>query len=135
MLPAGPKAVGARSNIGTTGLAIAASSAHKQQAWEFVKFAAGPIGQALIGESGLFVPALTSATRSPGFALAHTRIRNLAVLTDGPMHSGYLPVTPSWQKIDALMDRDIGPVLRGGRPASALKTGLSETVDQVLRSP
>jgi multiple sugar transport system substrate-binding protein len=135
VLPAGPNGHGAKSNIGTTGLAIAASSTRKQQAWEFVKFATGPIGQALIGGSGLFVPALTSAIRSAGFAIAHNRIRNLAVLTDGPGHSGYLPVTPAWQKIDALMDRDIGPVLRGRRPATSLKTGLSRTVDQVLRSP
>jgi multiple sugar transport system substrate-binding protein len=135
VLPAGPNGHGAKSNIGTTGLAIAASSARKQQAWEFVKFATGPIGQALIGESGLFVPVLTSAIHSPGFAFAHNRIRNLAVLTDGPGNSGYLPVTPAWQKIDALMDREIGPVLRGRRPATSLKTDLSRTVDQVLRSP
>ena len=64
VLPVGPKGHGARSNIGTTGLAIAASSPRKQQAWEFVKFATGPVGQALIGESGLFVPVLTSAIHS-----------------------------------------------------------------------
>ena len=58
VLPVGPKGRGAQSNIGTTGLAIAASSSRKQQAWEFVKFATGPVGQALIGESGLFVPVL-----------------------------------------------------------------------------
>jgi multiple sugar transport system substrate-binding protein len=135
VLPAGPKSDRASSNIGTTGLAIAASSRRKQQAWEFVKFATGPVGQALIGASGLFVPVLTSGTKSAGFASAHNRIRNLAVLTDGPAHSGYLPVTPVWQKIDALMDRDIGPVLRGRRPATSLKTGLSRAVDQVLGSP
>jgi multiple sugar transport system substrate-binding protein len=135
VLPAGPNGHGAKSNIGTTGLAIAASSTRKQQAWEFVKFATGPIGQTLVGESGLFVPVLTSAIHSPGFAFAHNRIRNLAVLTDGPGHSGYLPVTPAWQKIDSLMDREIGPVLRGRRPATSLKTDLSRTVDQVLRSP
>jgi multiple sugar transport system substrate-binding protein len=135
VLPAGPKSDRASSNIGTTGLAIAASSPRKQQAWEFVKFATGPVGQALIGASGLFVPVLTSGTKSAGFAGAHNRIRNLAVLTDGPAHSGYLPVTPVWQKIDALMDRDIGPVLRGRRPATSLKTGLSRAVDQVLGSP
>ena len=135
VLPVGPKGRGAQSNIGTTGLAIAASSSRKQQAWEFVKFATGPVGQALIGESGLFVPVLASAIHSPGFAHAHTRIRNLAVLTDGPAHSGYLPVTPAWPKIDALMDREIGPVLRGTRPATSLKSGLSRAIDQVLRVP
>jgi hypothetical protein len=31
------------------------------------------------------------------------------------------------------MDREVGPVLRGTRPASTLKSGLSRTIDQVLR--
>ena len=53
VLPTGPKGHAAHSNIGTTGLAIAASSPRKKQAWEFVKFAAGPVGQAVIAESGL----------------------------------------------------------------------------------
>jgi multiple sugar transport system substrate-binding protein len=57
------------------------------------------------------------------------------VLTDGPAHSDYLPVTPAWQKVDALMDRDFGPVLRGTRPAISLKSGPSKAIDQVLRSP
>jgi len=115
-------------------LAIAATSSRKEQAWEFVKFAAGPIGQGLIGESGLFVPVLTPAVGSPGFAKAHSNIRNLDVLIGGPANSGYLPVTAAWERIDALMDRGFGPVLRGVRPATSLQTGLSHDVDEVLRS-
>src|SRR5271168_1867075 len=113
VLPTGPKGRAARSNIGTTGLAIAASSPRKQQAWEFVKFATGPVGQAVTGESGLFVPALRSAIESAGFAEAHHRLGNLAVLSGGPAHSEGMPVTPQWPKIASLMDRNIGPVLRG----------------------
>ncbi|SRX95043.1 putative sugar-binding lipoprotein [Mycobacterium tuberculosis H37Rv] [Mycobacterium shimoidei] len=135
VLPAGPHGGKGRSNIGTTGLAIAASSHRKQQAWEFVKFAAGPVGQAIIGETGLFVPVLRSAINSPGFASAHQRIGNLAVLTDGPAHSEGLPVSPAWEKVNALMDRNFGPVLRGSRPATSLAAGLSHEVDEVLRSP
>jgi multiple sugar transport system substrate-binding protein len=135
ILPSGPKAHVSRSDIGTTGLAIAASSPRKEQAWEFVKFATGPVGQALIAETGLFVPVLTSVIDSPAFAHAHSRIRNLAVLTGGPAHSGYLPVTPAWEKIDALMDRSFGPVLRGTRPATSLASDLSPAVDRVLSSP
>ena len=135
VLPVGLKDHGAQSDIGTTGLAIAASSPRKEQAWEFVKFATGPAGQAMIGESGLFVPVLNSAIHSAGFTKAHTRIRNLSVLTDGPAHSGYLPVTPAWEKINALIDRSFGPVLRGARPATSLKTGLARNIDQVLRNP
>ena len=134
VLPVGPHGNRAQSNIGTTGLAIADSSSRKEQAWEFVKFATGPIGQGLIGESGLFVPVLTYAVGSAGFTKAHSNIRNLDVLTTGPADSGYLPVTPAWERIDALMDRGFGGVLRGTRPASSLQTGLTHDVDEVLRS-
>jgi multiple sugar transport system substrate-binding protein len=135
VLPTGPKGRAARSNIGTTGLAIAASSPRKQQAWEFVKFATGPVGQAVTAESGLFVPVLRSAITSAGFARAHTRIDNLHVLTGGPAHSEGMPITPEWSKIVALMDRNFGPVLRGVRPATSLANGLSHAVDGVLRNP
>jgi multiple sugar transport system substrate-binding protein len=135
VLPTGPKGRTARSNIGTTGLAIAASSHRKEQAWEFVKFATGPVGQEIIGESGLFVPVLRSAIDSAGFAEAHSRIHNLGVLAGGPAHSEGLPITPAWEKIAALMDRYFGPVLRGARPATSLRTGLSHAVDEVLGTP
>ncbi|MCV7384650.1 sugar ABC transporter substrate-binding protein [Mycolicibacter longobardus] len=138
ILPTGPaaaaKGMAARSAIGSTGLAIAADSRHRDQAWEFVKFAAGPVGQALIGESGLFVPVLRSAIAAPGFTAAHTGISNRAVLTGGPAHSEGLPISPEWQKVHALMDRAIGPVLRGKRPATSLKTGLAPQIDEVLAS-
>jgi multiple sugar transport system substrate-binding protein len=135
-LPVGPRRQGqpARSNIGSTGLAISASSQRKEQAWEFVKFATGPVGQALIGESSLFVPVLPSALNSTGFAKAHERVGNLAVLTQGPAYSDGLPVTPAWERVVALMDRNFGPVLRGSRPATSL-TGLSPALDEVLRTP
>jgi multiple sugar transport system substrate-binding protein len=135
-LPVGPRRQGqpACSNIGSTGLAISASSRRKEQAWEFVKFATGPVGQALTGESGLFVPVLRSALNSTGFAKGHQRVGNLAVLTQGPAHSEGLPVTPAWEKIVALMDRNFGPVLRGSRPATSL-AGLSPVLDEVLRTP
>ena len=135
VLPTGPKGRAACSNIGTTGLAIAASSRRKQQAWEFVKFATGPVGQAVIAESGLFVPVLSSAIKSAGFAQAHNRISNLDVLTGGPSQSEGMPITPEWTKIVALMDRNFGPVLRGARPATSLANGLSHAVDEVLRNP
>lgn len=133
-LPLGPRGRVACSNIGVTGLAIASTSRHREQAWEFVKFATGPVGQSVIAESRLFVPVLRSALRSDGFARAHTRIGNLAVLTDGPLVSEGMPITPAWEKVLALMDRNFGPVLRGARPASTL-ADLSQAVEEVLRNP
>ncbi|MGX1763421.1 extracellular solute-binding protein, partial [Streptomyces lydicus] len=121
VLPVGPHGgPGAVSDVGSTGLAIAADSPRIEQAWEFVKFATGPVGQAIIAASGLFVPVLKSAMRSPGFVAAHREIRNLAVLTEGPDNSRPLPVTPAWGKISALLERDANRVLRGAAPATAL---------------
>lgn len=134
VLPVGPNGDGAYSNVGTTGLAIAAESPRKKQAWEFVKFVTGPVGQSVIAESGLFVPVLTSAVNSAGFTKAHTRVRNLDVLTGGPARSRNLPVTPVWEKVDALMDRNFGPVLRGAQSAASFKNGLAHDVDEVLRN-
>jgi multiple sugar transport system substrate-binding protein len=134
VLPVGPKGHGARSDVGTTGLAIAAGSPRKQQAWEFVKFVTGPIGQAVIAESGLFVPVLKSAMNSQGFAKAHARLHNLEVLTGGPARSSHLPVTPAWERIEALMDRRFGPVLHGLQSAASFKNGLATEADTVLRN-
>ena len=94
VLPTGPKGHVAQSNIGTTGLAIAASSPRKQQAWEFVKFATGPVGQTVIGDSGLFVPVLRSALESTGFARPTAGSAISRVLTGGPAHAEGLPITP-----------------------------------------
>jgi multiple sugar transport system substrate-binding protein len=33
------------------------------------------------------------------------------------------------------MDRNVGPVLRGSRPATSLADGLSHNIDEVLRTP
>jgi multiple sugar transport system substrate-binding protein len=132
VLPLGPNGHGACSNVGTTGLAIAAASTRKQQAWEFVKFVTGPAGQAAIAASGLFVPVLNSAMASAGFRNAHARVQNLDVLVGGPAHSNHLPVTPAWERIDALMDRSFGPVLRGVASAASFKNGLAADVDEVL---
>ncbi|WP_024803926.1 sugar ABC transporter substrate-binding protein [Nocardia sp. BMG51109] len=133
VLPVGPRGQSAKSDIGTTGLGIAAASAKKDLAWEFVKFATGPEGQRAVAASGLFVPALRSALESPEFARAHTRIRNLEVLTGGPTHSHHLPVSPRWPQVDAAWHRATDRVLRGGAPASWFAEGLTGELDGLLQ--
>jgi multiple sugar transport system substrate-binding protein len=78
---------------------------------EFVKFATGAEGRHRSARRPLRSRA---DIRDPSpIAHAHSRIHYLGVLTDGPAHSGNLPVTR--RAIDALMDRDFGPVLGNGR--------------------
>ncbi|MTE15299.1 ABC transporter substrate-binding protein [Nocardia aurantiaca] len=135
VLPVGPQGgPGAITDIGSTGLAIAASSPRREQAWEFVKFATGPEGQAIIAESGLFVPVLNSAMRSPGFAAAHPTLRNLEVFTEGPENSRPLAVTPVWGKVEALLERGCNRVLRGAATAASLGGQTSTDIDKLLRA-
>ncbi|MFE5283982.1 ABC transporter substrate-binding protein [Nocardia sp. NPDC056611] len=135
VLPVGPHGgPGAITDIGSTGLAIAASSPRREQAWEFVKFATGPEGQAIIAESGLFVPVLRSAMRSAGFAAAHPGVRNLEVFTEGPENSRPLAVTPLWGKVEALLERGCNRVLRGAASAESLGGQTSSDIDQLLRA-
>lgn len=133
-LPVGPRGQRARSNIGTTGLAISAASRRREQAWEFVKFATGPVGQAVIAETGLFVPVLRSAITSPGFTAAHATVNNHPILIEGPENSSPLPVSPAWQRVVALMERNFGPVLRGRAPAQTLAGRLTRDANEVLRN-
>ncbi|MVU81822.1 extracellular solute-binding protein [Nocardia sp. ET3-3] len=135
VLPVGPHGgPGAITDIGSTGLAIAAASPRREQAWEFVKFATGPEGQAIIAESGLFVPVLRSAMRSAGFAAAHPGLRNLEVFTEGPEHSRQLAVTPVWGKVEALLERGCNRVLRGAATAESLGGQTTSDIDRLLRA-
>lgn len=135
VLPVGPHGgPGAITDVGSTGLAIAAASPRREQAWEFVKFATGPEGQALIAESGLFVPVLRSAMDTPGFAAAHRGIRNLEVFTGGPAASRQLAVTPLWGKVESLLERGCNRVLRGAATADSLGGRTATDIDELLRS-
>ncbi|WP_194815370.1 sugar ABC transporter substrate-binding protein [Nocardia sp. XZ_19_385] len=125
----GPDAV---TDVGCTGLSIAADSPRIEQAWEFVKFATGPVGQAIVASSGLFVPVLKSAMAAPGFAAAHRETRNLEVMTGGPAASRPLPVTPAWGKVSALLERGGNRVLRGAATAESLSGSLTSDIDALL---
>lgn len=133
VLPVGPHGgPGAITNVGCTGLAIAADSPRIEQAWKFVKFATGPIGQRIIAASGLFVPVLKTVMDDPGFATAHRDIDNLSVLTEGPGRSRPQPVTPQWGKVEALVQRKADRVLRGAAPATFFRDSLTPALDSLL---
>ncbi|MBV7703896.1 sugar ABC transporter substrate-binding protein [Nocardia nova] len=133
VLPVGPRGTAARSDIGTTGLSIAADSPRKEQAWEFVKFATGPVGQAVIAKSGLFVPALKSALGSDGFAQAHAKVHNLEVFHGGD-HANNLPVTPAWPRVDAVIQQGYDHVFRGAASAEWFKHGLARQINDLLEA-
>jgi multiple sugar transport system substrate-binding protein len=132
VLPVGPGGTTPKSDLGSTGLAISATSEHQEQAWEFVKFSTGPEGQKIIAESGLFVPVLKSVGQSESYLNAHPKIQNATVFTDALANSVALPITTTWGEIAALWDRELGAVWRGEAKAADVCAALEPQINDIL---
>jgi multiple sugar transport system substrate-binding protein len=133
-LPMGPDGTNPKSDIGTTGLAIAADSNNKEAAWEFVKFSCGPEGQQIIAKSGLFVPVLHSVVSSPAFTGAHARLKNTGIFAGALQNANYLPITPAWGKIEPLVISQSTAVLQGKKSADAFASSIAPQIDSLLKS-
>jgi multiple sugar transport system substrate-binding protein len=132
VLPRGPQGTTPKTDLGSTGLSISASSKNRDQAWEFVKFATGPEGQRIIAESGLFVPVLRSVGRSNAFLGSHSKIKNVQVFTEAIENSVPLPITPAWNQIADIWARELDAVIRGQAKASDAHAKIDPQIDALL---
>jgi multiple sugar transport system substrate-binding protein len=132
VLPVGPQGTTPKTDLGSTGLSISATTDHVDQAWEFVKFSTGPEGQRIIAESGLFVPVLKSVGASESFLGAHSAIENAQVFTAGLQNAIPLPITTAWGEIAAIWDRDLGAVWRGEASAADVTAELEPQINDLL---
>ncbi len=132
VLPLGPQGTTPKTDLGSTGLAISATSDMQDQAWEFVKFSTGVEGQTIIAESGLFVPVLKSVGQSAAYLDAHPAIQNATVFTDALAHSVPLPISAAWGEISAIWDRDLGAVWRGEASAEEVCANLEPQINDLL---
>jgi multiple sugar transport system substrate-binding protein len=133
-LPMGPNATAGKSDIGATGLAIAAASKNPDAAWEFVKFSCSSEGQEIIAKTGLFVPVLKSVVNSEAFTSVHERIENTSVFSGALDHAGYLPISPAWGKIEPLIVSNATEVWQGRETAADFATRITPQVDDLLKS-
>lgn len=134
VLPVGPNGGTPKSDIGTTGLAVAASSKNRDAAWEFVKFSCGPEGQKVIADSGLFIPVLKSLANSEDFKKAHPNIENFDVFLGGLSNAHWLPISAAWGKIQPLWNRDLNQVLQGKQTAAKFAATVTPQIQQLLRT-
>lgn len=134
VLPAGPGGTTPKTDLGSTGLGISASTEYPQHAWEFVKFSTGPEGQALIAESGLFVPVLNSVAASDSYLGAHEQIENANVFTDAIANSVPLPISPKWNEISTVWARETDKVILGSEQAADIFPALEEEINGILGS-
>ncbi len=88
------------SLLESSGYCIVSNTAGSRPAWDFVEFAAGPVGQAITASSGSVVPALKSVADSPLFLQSEKLPASSRVWLDAqPFVKGF-PVIPGWIEIE-----------------------------------
>lgn len=102
VFPIGPSGTTSKTDLGGTGMAITDLTKHPEEAWKFLRFECGPVGQGVIARSGLFAPTLASVANSEDFLATHKAIENAAVFNTAMDNSVSFPIGPAW---DAMADR------------------------------
>lgn len=109
--PAGP--TGRRGvPTGWSGYGIAASSKHKQEAWELVKYLAGPVGLGNLAKSGLAQPALANLANSPLW-LDNARPRNRKLTIEEVPYIRFEVLSPKWIELSAIITPKLQLVWNG----------------------
>ena len=97
MFPKGP--TGQRGFPGGgSGYGILNTSKNKKAAWEFIKYIAGPEGEAKLASTGLAQPALKSVAESPAFQDGQKPL-NKKMLLKAVDYSVYPPMAKNWLEI------------------------------------
>ena len=109
--PAGP--TGQRGvQTGWSGYGIAASSKHKQEAWELVKYLAGPVGLSNLARSGLAQPALAKLANSPLW-LDNERPKNRKLTIEEVPYIHFQVLSPKWIELSAIITPKLQLVWNG----------------------
>ncbi|HEX2914241.1 MAG TPA: sugar ABC transporter substrate-binding protein [Chloroflexia bacterium] len=123
-LPTGKK----RANVlGGAGYGIGANSKHKDEAWAFVNWLTGPIGQALFSDTGLMVSSLKSV-RENNIFLRMQPYNTQVFLQETEVGHPY-PEFNFSQEVDALMDQALIPAWQGKVPVSDVFASLPAQVE------
>ena len=114
------------------GYVISANTAHPEAAWTFLKFLAGPKGQAIFAESGIAVPARRSVAQSEVFTGRNTDY-DAQVFLDQVEIGEPDPAFPGANEIiDMMNDQVLPPVWQGEQDAaSAIQAALPE-IERIL---
>jgi multiple sugar transport system substrate-binding protein len=117
--------------IGGAGYTINTASRHKAEAWTFLKFLSGDLGQALFASTGVMVPARQSV-REDNIYLQSVKY-NTQVFLDETKRGKEYPIFVQSDTIDALMDKELVPVWQGQATAAQVFAQLPAKVDPILQ--
>ena len=126
-LPAGQQRVNV---LGGAGYVINKTTQHPDEAWTFVKWLTGPVGQALLADTGLVVPARKSV-REDNIFLRQQTYNTQVFLQETELGHKYPEFLMS-DDIDSLMDTDIEPVWKGQATAAEVFAKLPSKVEPIF---
>lgn len=98
-MPIGP--AGRVTGVNSAGFVIAKASPHPKEAWEFVKFAIGPVGQSELAKIGLAVPILKSVAESPAYLEQTSAKINHQMFIDALAYAKPKPVFKGYEEWSA----------------------------------
>ncbi len=126
-LPAGKKRVNV---LGGAGYTIHKNSKHKDEAWAFVKWLTGPVGQALFADTGLLVPARRTV-REDNLFLRQQPYNTQVFLQETELGHPYPEFLLS-HDVDGLMDEALKPVWLGKATAAEVFAKLPDAVEPIF---
>ena len=126
-LPMGKKRVNV---LGGAGFVMNKTSTHKLQAWTFLKWLTGPVGEALLADTGVLVPARKSV-REDNIFLRQQAYNTQVFLQETELGHKY-PEFALSDSIDTLIDTELKPVWAGKATAAEVFAKLPEKVEPIF---
>ena len=103
----------------------------KDQAWQLMRYLAGPVGQEMAMEKGTSQPILKAHATSPAF----TKLRpphNHKVVVEETKYAVPPPYGPTYNDVQAAVDRVLAPVYRGEQTARQAITAAAGEFKQLM---
>ncbi len=126
-LPAGKKRVNV---LGGAGYVINKNAKHKDEAWTFIKWLTGPVGQAIFADTGVLVPSRKSV-REDNIFLRQQPYNTQVFIQETQLGKPYPEFLLS-RDVDTLMDEQIRPVWQGKARASEVLATLPALVEPIF---
>jgi multiple sugar transport system substrate-binding protein len=134
-LPMGPTGLRANS-LGGAGYVISSGTQHLEEAWTFLKFLAGPEGQAIFASTGVAVPASYRAEEAArAFIEACPETIDCQVFIDETENGVLSPVFPDWREIEnTIVIPHLDLIYTGDMDAEEALTRMAEQVRAFMAS-
>jgi len=131
-LPSGPK--GRVTSVNSAGFVISRTTAHPQEAWDFVKFAAGADGQAASARLGLAVPILKSVAEGPAYLDQPGPKIDQRVFLDALSYARIKPSFRGYEEWSTVVGDALLPVWSGDAAIDDALDEIGPAADDVLKA-